>query len=94
MHCFLYSNILNITKTLDCYVVGVADCPYYAKVELLADNLERNLSSFNLHKIVIQPDEWKVRMLPLSANSIKWVNETHHIRGSYSILVKNKFQWH
>ena len=39
---------------------GSADCPYYARIELLADKLVKNLPDFNLHKIVIQPAEWEV----------------------------------
>lgn len=39
---------------------GKADCPYFSKVELLADQLANTLSSFNVHKIVKTPDEWEV----------------------------------
>ena len=39
---------------------GAADCPYYAKAELLADDLAQNLDDFNLHKIVVHPDKWQV----------------------------------
>uniref|UniRef100_A0A1I8GWF5 Ldh_1_C domain-containing protein n=1 Tax=Macrostomum lignano TaxID=282301 RepID=A0A1I8GWF5_9PLAT len=35
-----------------------ADCPYFAKVELLADNLAKNLPSFKLHKIVRTANDW------------------------------------
>ena len=42
--------------------VGQANCPYYARVELLADKLALNLPDFKLHKIVIEPGEWQVRL--------------------------------
>ena len=42
------------------FIAGKADCPYYAKVELLGDTLAKNLPDFNLHKIVLQPNEWPV----------------------------------
>ncbi|PIK60209.1 putative malate dehydrogenase 1B-like [Apostichopus japonicus] len=31
---------------------GSANCPYFARAELLADNLETNLPDFKVHKIV------------------------------------------
>ncbi|XP_043934183.1 putative malate dehydrogenase 1B isoform X1 [Protopterus annectens] len=40
-------------------VAGQADCPYFAKVELLADYLQKNLPDFRVHKIVQHPDDWK-----------------------------------
>jgi len=41
-------------------LLGAADCPHYAKVELLAEQLASNLSEFKLHKIVKLPHEWSV----------------------------------
>ncbi len=41
-------------------IVGSADCPYFAKAEVLGDSLTYNLPNFKLHKIVIQPNEWDV----------------------------------
>ncbi|NXU39633.1 MDHC1 dehydrogenase, partial [Drymodes brunneopygia] len=38
---------------------GKADCPYYAKAELLADCLQTNLPSFRVHKITQHPDKWE-----------------------------------
>ncbi|KFU84944.1 Putative malate dehydrogenase 1B, partial [Chaetura pelagica] len=38
---------------------GKADCPYYAKAELLADYLQTNLPDFRVHKITQHPDEWE-----------------------------------
>lgn len=40
-------------------VAGKANCPFYAKAELLADELALNLPDFKLHKIVKQPEEWE-----------------------------------
>ncbi|NWH57749.1 MDHC protein, partial [Geococcyx californianus] len=38
---------------------GKADCPYYAKAELLADYLQANLPDFRVHKITQHPDNWE-----------------------------------
>ncbi|NXY29035.1 MDH dehydrogenase, partial [Pomatorhinus ruficollis] len=38
---------------------GKANCPYYAKAELLADYLQTNLPSFRVHKIIQHPDKWE-----------------------------------
>ncbi|KAK2856833.1 hypothetical protein Q5P01_005568 [Channa striata] len=40
-------------------VAGKTDCPYYAKVELLADALQQSLPNFKTRKISIPPDEWQ-----------------------------------
>ncbi|XP_047211012.1 putative malate dehydrogenase 1B [Girardinichthys multiradiatus] len=40
-------------------LAGKADCPYYAKAELLADVLQRSLPNFRVHKISVLPAEWK-----------------------------------
>jgi len=40
-------------------IAGKANCPFYAKAELLADELALNLPDFKVHKIVKQPEEWK-----------------------------------
>ncbi|XP_073698789.1 putative malate dehydrogenase 1B [Garra rufa] len=40
-------------------LAGKADCPYYAKAELLADVLQRNLPDFHIHKISVHPNEWE-----------------------------------
>ena len=39
-------------------IAGKANCPFYAKAELLADELALNLPDFKVHKIVKQPEEW------------------------------------
>ncbi|KAM3917644.1 putative malate dehydrogenase 1B [Leptodactylus fuscus] len=40
-------------------LAGRADCPYYAKAELLADYLQKNLLSFRVHKVTQHPDSWE-----------------------------------
>ncbi|XP_017289889.1 putative malate dehydrogenase 1B [Kryptolebias marmoratus] len=40
-------------------LAGKADCPKYAKAELLADELQHSLPNFRVHKISILPDKWK-----------------------------------
>ncbi|XP_075685989.1 putative malate dehydrogenase 1B isoform X2 [Rhinoderma darwinii] len=40
-------------------LAGRADCPYYAKAELLADYLQKNLPYFRVHKITQSPDNWE-----------------------------------
>lgn len=46
-------------------IAGSANCPYYARAELLADNLQTNLPDFRIHKIVKHPDDWEI-----------WLSET------------------
>ncbi|XP_037705640.1 putative malate dehydrogenase 1B isoform X2 [Choloepus didactylus] len=40
-------------------LAGKANCPYYAKAELLADYLQENLPNFRIHKITQHPDVWE-----------------------------------
>ncbi|VFV31131.1 malate dehydrogenase 1b [Lynx pardinus] len=40
-------------------LAGRADCPYYAKAELLADYLQKNLPNFRIHKITQHPHVWE-----------------------------------
>ncbi|XP_059183711.1 putative malate dehydrogenase 1B isoform X2 [Centropristis striata] len=40
-------------------LAGKADCPYYAKAELLADKLQGSLPDFRIRKICLMPDEWE-----------------------------------
>lgn len=51
-------------------IAGRADCPYFAKVERLADSLVKNLSDFSLNKIVKTVEEWE-----------DWLSETCKERG-------------
>ena len=37
-------------------VAGKADCPYYARAELLADTLACNLPDFKVHKVCTDSD--------------------------------------
>ena len=40
-------------------IAGKADCPFYARAELLADELKLRLPEFSVHKIIVRPEEWK-----------------------------------
>ncbi|XP_039700493.1 putative malate dehydrogenase 1B isoform X2 [Pteropus medius] len=40
-------------------LAGRADCPFYAKAELLADYLQKNLPDFRVHKITQHPHVWE-----------------------------------
>nr|XP_021520481.1 putative malate dehydrogenase 1B [Meriones unguiculatus] len=40
-------------------IAGKADCPYYAKAEILADYLAKNLPDFQIFKITQHPDVWE-----------------------------------
>lgn len=40
--------------------VGCANCPHYARIELLADQLQENLPNFEVQKIVKLPEQWEV----------------------------------
>ncbi|CAO2624796.1 Putative malate dehydrogenase 1B, partial [Lemmus lemmus] len=40
-------------------LLGKANCPYYAKAELLADYLQKNLPDFRIFKITQHPDVWE-----------------------------------
>ncbi|KAF6114955.1 malate dehydrogenase 1B [Phyllostomus discolor] len=40
-------------------LAGRADCPYYAKAELLADYLQKNLPDFRIYKITQHPNVWE-----------------------------------
>ncbi|XP_073318727.1 putative malate dehydrogenase 1B [Pagrus major] len=55
-------------------LAGKADCPHYAKAELLADTLHRSLPNFRVHKISILPDEWK-EWLEATCNRNGWKHE-------------------
>ncbi|CAH1774249.1 unnamed protein product, partial [Owenia fusiformis] len=48
-----------VNKMAKFVIAGSSNCPYYARAELLADKLERNLDDFKLHKIVKQPGDWQ-----------------------------------
>ncbi|XP_002740667.1 putative malate dehydrogenase 1B [Saccoglossus kowalevskii] len=81
-------------------VAGSADCPYYAKAELLADDLKTNLPDFKIHKIVKNPDEWK-NWLEETCSKHGWMHNKSPIvwrelvdRGGKGVLIggANEFQ--
>ena len=39
-------------------IAGKADCPFFAKAEMLADELQSVLQNFQVHKIAISPENW------------------------------------
>ncbi|XP_023126318.2 putative malate dehydrogenase 1B isoform X2 [Amphiprion ocellaris] len=55
-------------------LAGKADCPHYAKAELLADHLQRCLPNFKVHKISILPDEW-TEWLDVTCKRNGWKHE-------------------
>ncbi|KAF7214980.1 putative malate dehydrogenase 1B isoform X1 [Nothobranchius furzeri] len=55
-------------------LAGKADCPYYAQAELLADELQRSLPDFRVHKIPILPGQWK-EWLESTCQTNGWVHE-------------------
>ncbi|XP_025748491.1 putative malate dehydrogenase 1B isoform X1 [Callorhinus ursinus] len=52
-------------------LAGRADCPYYAKAELLADYLQKNLPDFRVHKITQHPHVWEEWLKDLCEKN-KW----------------------
>ena len=46
-------------------IAGKADCPFFAKAEMLGDELQKVLTSFKVHKIVVSPENWP-----------EWLNQT------------------
>ena len=61
----------NLQKMAKYVIAGKANCPFYAKAELLADELALNLPDFKVHKIVKQPEEWK-EWLQLTCEEKGW----------------------
>ncbi|XP_066512824.1 putative malate dehydrogenase 1B [Hoplias malabaricus] len=55
-------------------LAGKADCPYFAKAELLADSLERNLADFHIHKLRVHPKDWE-DWLQETCSSNGWKHE-------------------
>eukprot|EP00112_Aurelia_sp_Birch-Aquarium-sp1_P017430 Seg404.11 transcript_id=Seg404.11/GoldUCD/mRNA.D3Y31 product="putative malate dehydrogenase 1B" protein_id=Seg404.11/GoldUCD/D3Y31 len=39
-------------------IAGKSDCPFYAKAELLADELQARLIDFKVNKIVVEAEDW------------------------------------
>ncbi|KAJ8350309.1 hypothetical protein SKAU_G00254390 [Synaphobranchus kaupii] len=59
-------------------LAGKADCPYFAKAEILADFLQRNLPNFSIHKIRQQPKDWQ-RWLEDTCGQNGWKHEASPI---------------
>ncbi|XP_058235848.1 putative malate dehydrogenase 1B [Hemibagrus wyckioides] len=56
-------------------LAGKADCPYYAKAELLADLLQSILPDFHIHKICMLPSAWE-SWLEDTCSSNGWNHES------------------
>ncbi|KAM5325773.1 putative malate dehydrogenase 1B [Glossophaga mutica] len=52
-------------------LAGRADCPFYAKAELLADYLQKNLPDFRIYKITQHPHVWEEWLKDLCEKN-KW----------------------
>ncbi|XP_022100503.1 putative malate dehydrogenase 1B [Acanthaster planci] len=81
-------------------IAGRADCPYYARSELLADDLKINLPDFHIHKIVKHPEEWEIWLQQLCLKN-GWSHKKSPIvwrelidRGGKGVLIggSNEFQ--
>ncbi|XP_036109243.1 putative malate dehydrogenase 1B [Molossus molossus] len=59
-------------------IAGRADCPYYAKAELLADYLQKNLPDFQTYKITQHPHVWEKWLKDLCEEN-KWSHQTSPI---------------
>ncbi|XP_058405683.1 putative malate dehydrogenase 1B isoform X2 [Diceros bicornis minor] len=59
-------------------LAGRADCQYYAKAELLADYLQKNLPDFRIHKITQHPHVWEEWLKHLCEKN-KWSHKTSPI---------------
>ncbi|XP_069790179.1 putative malate dehydrogenase 1B isoform X2 [Narcine bancroftii] len=55
-------------------VAGRANCPYFAKSEVVADYLSQNLPDFKFHKIIKHPEEWQPWMKSLCEEN-NWKHE-------------------
>ena len=45
------------------HLPGTSNCPYYARIEVLADQLSANLPDFHVRKVVKLQEEWEVRFV-------------------------------
>lgn len=50
-------------------IAGESHCPYFARAELVADTLARNLPDFKVHKIMKDSDEWKDWLKQVCSNN-------------------------
>ncbi|XP_024281962.1 putative malate dehydrogenase 1B [Oncorhynchus tshawytscha] len=55
-------------------LAGKANCPYFAKAELLADLLQRSLPKFSIHKLCMHPNEWQ-QWLETTCKENGWQHE-------------------
>ncbi|KAJ8004205.1 hypothetical protein DPEC_G00156370 [Dallia pectoralis] len=55
-------------------LAGKANCPYFAKAELLSDLLQRSLPKFSIYKICVHPSEWQ-QWLETTCKEHGWQHE-------------------
>ena len=56
----LLNNLLLCCNFMLFFYLGRCNCPYFAKAELVADQLVRNLPNFSVCKISKNANEWEV----------------------------------
>lgn len=73
-------------------LAGRADCPYYAKAELLADYLQKNLPDFRIHKITQHPHVWEVSLYntcPCTVDILILINSSYQSQNIIYALSPN-----
>ncbi|XP_018585070.1 putative malate dehydrogenase 1B [Scleropages formosus] len=55
-------------------LAGRADCPHFAKAELLADTLHGNLPDFHVHKVRVHPRDWQ-QWLEVTCKENSWKHD-------------------
>ena len=60
MYDNMYRLVINIHQVMCMLLAGCSNCPYYARTEMLADQLSANLPDFRVKKIVRLQIEWQV----------------------------------
>lgn len=56
-------------------IAGKADCPFFAKTEMLADELQKVLVNFHVHKIAVNPEDW-TEWLTKTCQEHQWQHNT------------------
>lgn len=93
-------NSFNFRLKIFLLSTGASNCPHFARIELLADQLHHCLPSFYLHKIVKQPHEWN-EWLTSECSKNGWKHEKSPLvwrelvdRGGKGVLIggANEFQ--
>jgi malate dehydrogenase len=56
-------------------IAGKANCPFFAKAEMLADELQKVLVNFKVHKIAVSPENWP-EWLKQTCEEHQWKHST------------------